>query len=105
MNAVDVSPTFPSSKQAWQRVRQAMLERRHDDTSSRAGHAQHIAEHERRRNRVRLASTSPNHDDHGLGCAVLSKKLWLIIVYSLGMKLSFRIPYGCVNFVGHYLLA
>ena len=64
MNAIDKSPTLPSSKETWERVRQTMFESRHDNAPCRAGHSLHITKHERRRNGVSLTSTTTG-DDHG----------------------------------------
>ena len=78
MHAIDISPPLPRCKQPRERVGQAMLERRHHDTTSGARHTLHVTQHERRGDRVRLARASSSHDDRSLRADVLRKQLRLV---------------------------
>ena len=71
MHAIDITPTLPCCKQSRERIRQAVLERRHDDTTSGSRHTLHITQHERRGDGVRLARASSSHDDRSLRTDVL----------------------------------
>ena len=105
MHAIDIPPTLPRCKQPRERVRQAMLERRHDDTTSGARHTLHVTQHERRGDGVRLAGASSGHDDSSLCADVLRQELRFVEVHTLRVLLRLYVPKGSVNFVRHCLLA
>ena len=105
MHAIDIPPTLPCCKQSGERVGQAMLERRHHDTTSGSRHTLHVAQHERRGDGVRLASASSSHDDRSLRADVLRKELRFVEVHTLRVLLRLDVPKGSVNFVRHCLQA
>ena len=105
MHAIDIPPTLPRCKQTRERVGKSMLERRHHDTTSGARHTLHVAQHERRGDRVRLARASSSHDDRSLRADVLRKKLRFVEVHTLCVLLRLDVPKGSVNFVRHCLQA
>lgn len=92
VNAIDVPPTFPCCEQTRERVRQAMLERRHDDATSGARHTLHVAQHERRGDGVRLASASSSHDDRSLRTNILREQLRFVEVHTLCVLLRLDVP-------------
>ena len=105
MHAIDVPPTLPRCKQPRERVRQAMLERRHHDTTRGARHTLHVAQHKWRGDGVRLASASSSHDDRSLRTDVLRKKLRFVEVHTLSVLLRLDVPKRSINFVRHCLQA
>ena len=105
MHAIDVPPTLPRCKQTWERIRQAMLERRHHDTTRGARHTLHITQHKWRGDGVRLAGASSIHDDRCLRADVLRKELRFVEVHTLRVLLRLDVPKGSVNFVRHCLQA
>ena len=92
MHAIDISPTLPRSKQSGECVRQAMLERRHHDTTSRSRHTLHVTQHERRGDGIRLASASSSHDDRSLRTDVLRQELRFVEVHTLSVLLRLDVP-------------
>ena len=105
MHAIDVPPTLPCCEQTRERVRQAMLERRHHDTTSGARHTLHVTQHERRGDGIRLASASSSHDDRSLRADVLRQELRFVEVHTLRVLLRLDVPKGSINFVRHCLQA
>ena len=105
MHAIDIPPTLPCCEQTRERVRQAMLERRHHDTTSGARHTLHVTQHERRGDRVRLASASSGHDDRSLRTVILREQLRFVEVHTLRVLLRLDVPKGSINFVRHCLQA
>ena len=93
MNAIDKSPTLPSSKEARERISQAMLESRHDYTTGRAGHSLHITKHERRRNGVSLTSTTAGDDHRSVRPDQLRQSLWCVEVNGFIILAHCRLPY------------
>ena len=92
VNVIDVPPTLPCCEQTRERVRQAMLERRHDDATSGAMHTLHVAQHERRGDGVRLASASSSHDDRSLRTDILREQLRFVEVHTLRVLLRLDVP-------------
>ena len=92
MHAIDVPPTLPRCKQTWERVRQAMLEGRHDDTTRGARHPLHVAQHKWRGDGVRLARASSSHDDRSLRADVLRQELRFVEVHTLRVLLRLDVP-------------
>ena len=87
-HTIDLSPTLPCCEQTRERVRQAMLERRHDDTTNGARHTLHVTQHERRGDGVRLASASSSHDDRSLRTDILRQELRFAEVHTLSLNYS-----------------
>ena len=92
MHAIDIPPTLPCCEQTRERVRQAMLECWHDDTTSRSRHTLHVTQHERRGDGVRLASASSGHDDRSLRADVLRQELRFVEVHTLRVLLRLDVP-------------
>ena len=81
VDSVDVAPPFPCRQQARDGVGQAMLVGGYNYAPGAARHALHVAQHERRGNRVGLARTSPSDNDGGVGTDELCQALRDIKVY------------------------
>ena len=92
VNAIDVPPTLPCCEQTRERIRQAMLERRHHDTTSRSRHTLHVTQHKWRGDGVRLASASCSHDDRSLRADVLREQLRFVEVHTLSVLLRLDVP-------------
>ena len=92
MHAIDIPPTLPCCEQTRERVRQAMLERRHHDTTSGARHTLHVTQHKWRGDGVRLASASSSHNDRSLCADVLRQELRFVEVHTLRVLLRLDVP-------------
>lgn len=81
--AIHEAPALPCRQQARDGVCQTMLVGWHHNAAGAARHALHVAQHKGRGDRIRLAGSSPRHDDGGIGPNQLSQALRGVKVYFL----------------------
>ena len=98
MDTVDIPPPFPCRQQARDGVGQAMLVGGYHNATGATSHALHVAQHKGRGDRIRLAGSSPRHDDGGIGANQLRQALRGVKVYLLrGLLHRFSLHRGTVS--------